>query len=82
MLSFLFRRIAATLPVLAIVALIVFLMTRLAPGDPAALLVGDSASLADIERVRVQLGLDRPLLCNSSSGRPPCCKATLASRCS
>ena len=61
MLSFLFRRIAATLPVLAIVALIVFLMTRLAPGDPAALLVGDSASLADIERVRVQLGLDRPL---------------------
>lgn len=61
MLSFLFRRVAATLPVLLIVALIVFLMTRLAPGDPAALLVGDSASLADIERVRVQLGLDRPL---------------------
>lgn len=61
MLSFLLRRVAATLPVLAIVALIVFLMTRLAPGDPAALLVGDSASLADIERVRVQLGLDRPL---------------------
>ncbi|HEY0878148.1 MAG TPA: ABC transporter permease [Zeimonas sp.] len=61
MLSFLLRRIASTIPVLVIVALIVFGMTRLAPGDPAALLVGDSASLADIERVRTQLGLDQPL---------------------
>ncbi len=47
--------------VLVIVALIVFGMTRLAPGDPAALMVGDSATLADIERVRAQLGLDQPL---------------------
>lgn len=61
MLSFLLRRIASTVPVLVIVALIVFGMTRLAPGDPTALLVGDSASLADIERVRAQLGLDQPL---------------------
>lgn len=61
MLSFLLRRILATIPVLVIVALIVFLMTRLAPGDPAALIVGDSASSADIVRVRAQLGLDQPL---------------------
>lgn len=61
MLSFLLRRIVSTVPVLVIVALIVFLMTRLAPGDPAAILVGDSASLADIERIRARLGLDRPL---------------------
>ncbi|WP_024537384.1 ABC transporter permease [Comamonas badia] len=61
MLSFLLRRAVSTLPVLLIVALIVFMMTRLAPGDPAALMVGDSASLSDIEQVRARLGLDRPL---------------------
>ena len=61
MLSFLLRRIVSTLPVLVIVALIVFLMTRLGPGDPAAIMVGDSATLADIARVRAQLGLDQPL---------------------
>ncbi len=61
MLSFLLRRIVSTIPVLVIVALIVFLMTRLAPGDPAAIIVGDSASVAQIEQVRAQLGLDRPL---------------------
>lgn len=61
MLTFLLRRTLATVPVLVIVALIVFLMTRLAPGDPAAIMVGDSASLAQIEQVRAQLGLDQPL---------------------
>ena len=61
MLTFLLRRVLSTVPVLVIVALIVFLMTRLAPGDPAAIMVGDSASLAQIEQVRAQLGLDRPL---------------------
>jgi peptide/nickel transport system permease protein len=61
MLSFLLRRIASTVPVLVIVALIVFLMLRLAPGDPAAQIVGDSASGADIERVRAQLGLTQSL---------------------
>ena len=61
MLSFLLRRIASTVPVLVIVALIVFLMLRLAPGDPAAQIVGDSASSADIERVRAQLGLTQSL---------------------
>lgn len=61
MLTFLLRRVVATVPVLVIVALIVFLMTRLAPGDPAALIVGDTGTSADIARVRATLGLDRPL---------------------
>jgi peptide/nickel transport system permease protein len=61
MLPFLLRRIVATIPVLVIVALIVFLMTRLAPGDPAAVIVGDTATAADIARVRASLGLDQPL---------------------
>jgi peptide/nickel transport system permease protein len=58
---FLFRRVLSTVPVLVIVALIVFLMLRLTPGDPAAALVGDNGTSADIARVRANLGLDRPL---------------------
>ncbi|VTU25192.1 ABC transporter permease [Variovorax sp. PBL-E5] len=61
MLTFLLRRLASTVPVLIVVALIVFLMTRLAPGDPVALIVGDNASTSDIARVRVELGLEQPL---------------------
>lgn len=61
MLAFLLRRLLATVPVLVIVALIVFLMTRLVPGDPAALILGDAATTAELESVRASLGLDRPL---------------------
>ncbi|MDQ6640464.1 MAG: ABC transporter permease [Pseudomonadota bacterium] len=59
--AMLLRRIAATLPVMAVVALIVFLLIHLAPGDPAALIAGDLASGDDIARLRVSLGLDQPL---------------------
>jgi peptide/nickel transport system permease protein len=62
MLSFLLRRILATLPVMAIVALFVFSLLYIAPGDPAAVIAGDQASPADIERIRQGLGLDRPFL--------------------
>ena len=44
MLSFLLRRLLSTIPVLLIVAVLVFLMLRLTPGDPAAILAGDAAS--------------------------------------
>ena len=57
----LLRRSAATLAVMAIVALIVFLLIHLAPGDPAALIAGDLASTDDIARLRTSLGLDQPL---------------------
>ena len=59
--SFLARRLAATLPVLLIVAVLVFLMLRLTPGDPAAVLAGDAASTEQIARIRAGLGLDRSL---------------------
>ena len=55
------RRIAATLPVMAVVAVIVFLLIHLSPGDPAALIAGDLASTDDIARLRTSLGLDLPL---------------------
>ncbi len=61
MLAFVLRRLLATIPVLIIVALIVFFMLRLAPGDPAAAIVGNSGTTADIELVREQLGLNDAL---------------------
>jgi len=59
MLSFLVRRLLSTLPVLLIVAVLVFLMLRLTPGDPAAVLAGDAASTEQIALIRQSLGLDK-----------------------
>lgn len=61
MLTFIARRVLATIPVLVLVALFVFLMLRLTPGDPAAILAGDNASPAQIEEIRERLGLNDPL---------------------
>ncbi|MDM0045193.1 ABC transporter permease [Variovorax dokdonensis] len=61
MFAFLLRRLVATLPVLIVVALIVFLMTRLAPGDPAAVILGDNASAENVAKVRANLGLDQAM---------------------
>jgi peptide/nickel transport system permease protein len=61
MLSFLARRLLSTIPVLLIVSLLVFLMLRLTPGDPAAVLAGDAASTEQIARIRTGLGLDRSI---------------------
>lgn len=58
---FLLRRILSTIPVFIIVALIIFFMLRLAPGDPAAAIVGSSAKASDIAAVRTALGLDDAL---------------------
>ena len=62
MLSYILRRILSTLPVMGIVALFVFSLLYIAPGDPAAVIAGDQASPADVERIRQGLGLDRPFL--------------------
>ena len=61
MFAFIARRVLATIPVMATVAIFVFLLLRLSPGDPAAILAGDTASPADIERIREQLGLTQPI---------------------
>ena len=62
MYAFLARRLLATIPVMLIVAVLVFLMLRLTPGDPAAILAGDAASTEQIARIRASLGLDRPIV--------------------
>ena len=58
---FILQRILSTLPVMGLVALIVFFMLRIS-GDPAAILAGDTASLEQIEKVRQSLGLDRSVV--------------------
>jgi len=60
--GYLLRRLLATLPVMAVVAVVVFLLIHLSPGDPAALIAGDLATGEDITRLRQTLGLDQPLL--------------------
>jgi len=59
--AYIFRRILATIPVMGVVAIFVFLLLHLTPGDPAAVIAGDYASPADVERIREQLGLNEPL---------------------
>ena len=56
------RRVLSTVPVMAVVALFVFALLYIAPGDPAAVIAGDQATPADVERIRQSLGLDRPFL--------------------
>ncbi len=58
---FLLRRIGATVPILAIVAAIVFFIIRLTPGDPAAILAGDTATPETVAAIRARLGLDQPI---------------------
>jgi len=62
MLNFLFRRLLSTIPVLLIVSVLVFLMLRLTPGDPAAVLAGDAATTEQIAQIRTSLGLDRSIV--------------------
>jgi peptide/nickel transport system permease protein len=55
------RRFLATIPVMFVVALFVFSLLHLAPGDPAALLLGPYALQEDVDAMRHKLGLDRPI---------------------
>ncbi len=60
MLGYVIRRALLTIPVVAIVAAIVFAMLYFTPGDPALVIAGDQATPAQIERIRVALHLDQP----------------------
>src|SRR5918996_1843536 len=61
MLAFVCRRLLATVPVLGMVAIFVFLMLRLTPGAPAAIIAGDAANTQQIELIRERLGLNEPI---------------------
>ena len=62
MFAFLVKRTLATVPVLLIVAVLVFLLLRLTPGDPAAIIAGDAASPENVAKIRENLGLSKPLI--------------------
>lgn len=61
MFAYIVRRILATIPVMAVVAIFVFALLYLSPGDPAAIIAGDTATVEDIARIRAKLGLDEPV---------------------
>ena len=61
MLAFIVRRLLSTVMVMTTVAVFIFLLLHLSPGDPAAIIVGDNATQVQIDAVRKQLGLDDPL---------------------
>jgi peptide/nickel transport system permease protein len=62
MYGYLFRRLLGTIPVMLVVAVFIFLMLRLTPSDPAAVIAGDNATTEQIAQIRSQLGLDRPMI--------------------
>lgn len=61
MFMFLLRRTLAAIPVMAMVAVIVFAILRLTPGDPAAIIAGDSATVDQLAQIRRVMGLDQPI---------------------
>jgi peptide/nickel transport system permease protein len=61
MLGYIARRLLATIPVMFVVAVVVFLLLRLTTGDPAAIIAGDNATSQDVAAIRAKLGLDRPI---------------------
>jgi peptide/nickel transport system permease protein len=61
MLGFILRRILASIPVMFVVTVAIFMLLRLTPGDPASVIAGDNATVEQLARIRAQLGLDQPL---------------------
>lgn len=61
MIGYVLRRVLAAVPVLLVVAVFVFLLLRLTPGDPAAILAGDVATPEQLAAIRAALGLDEPI---------------------
>ncbi len=59
--KYIIRRVLAIIPVAGVIAVFVFMLLHLAPGDPAAVIAGDTAMPEDIARIRTKLGLDDPI---------------------
>jgi len=62
MIGMIARRLIATIPVLLVVAIVIFAVLRLTPGDPATLVAGDAATPEQIEAIRRAMGLDQPVI--------------------
>jgi peptide/nickel transport system permease protein len=62
MLAFVSRRLLATIPVLVMVAVVVFAILRFSPGDPAIIMAGDGATPERIAQIQQTMGLDQPVI--------------------
>ncbi|SMO46421.1 ABC transporter permease [Paracoccus laeviglucosivorans] len=62
MLSYTIKRVLSVVPILLLVSVFVFLLLRLTPGDPAAIIAGDQATPEQLERIREAMGLNQPIL--------------------
>ena len=58
---YILRRLISVIPTLIGVTLVIFMFQRLIPGDPAVAMLGEHAAKENVERIREQLGLNRPL---------------------
>jgi ABC-type dipeptide/oligopeptide/nickel transport system permease component len=67
MLEYVVWRLARIVPIVLVVVTLIFVLFRLVPGDPARLIAGTTATQESVERVRTQLGLDRPVLVQYAS---------------
>jgi peptide/nickel transport system permease protein len=61
MTAYILRRIAQVVPVLIGVSILAFLMSHLVPGDPVSVMLGQSGTAEDVERLREELGLNDPI---------------------
>jgi peptide/nickel transport system permease protein len=61
MVRYILRRLVMVVPVMGVVTIVVFVLSRIGPGDPATIMLGDFATAEQIERTRAALGLDRSL---------------------
>lgn len=60
MTRYIFRRLIAVIPTIIGVTFVIFMFQRLIPGDPAVAMLGEHAAKENVERIREQLGLNRP----------------------
>lgn len=61
MAAYILRRLVSLIPVMLIIGIVVFALIHLTPGDPAAVMLGDSGTPEEIAQLRHQLGLDKPI---------------------
>ena len=61
LLGFILRRVLQTIPTIAFILVVTFVLVRLLPGDPASAMLGDRAIDADVERINAKLGLDKSI---------------------
>jgi len=76
--QYVLKRLALMVPTFFLVMVIIFLLVRLLPGDPALAIAGDKASDADLAAIRERLGLNDPLLVQFWLFLTKPCKAILA----